>query len=135
MCSSDLDPEHLGMTTLLLTPTTKTGADREVRHQLRRQIARLESDLPPGAGHGAAGGARLLSVGELERVRDDLVRRIHERRFAGGEEQDRARRLREEMWLHPRAHFGRAVSNEQLGEPGCTRWRCWFRLTVSGGCP
>ena len=83
----------------------------------------------------ATGGARLLSVAELERTRDDLVRRIQERRFTGGDEQERKRRLREEMWLDPSAHVGVTVSNAEVGEPGCTRWSSWFRLKVSGGCP
>jgi hypothetical protein len=105
-----------------------------IRRSLRAQIARLESQLPPGPGR-ADRGARLLSLDELERVRDDLVRRIQERRFMGGEEQERKRRLREEMLLDPAAHFGTSVSNAELGEPGCTRWSSWFRLRISGGCP
>ena len=119
------------MTTLLDLPVV---SDADVRRSLRRQIARLEGELPPGRGS-APGGARLLSVAELERVRDELVRRIQERRFAGGEEQERKRRLREGMWLDPRAHTGVTVSNAEVGEPGCTRWASWFRLTVSVGCP
>jgi hypothetical protein len=122
------------MTTLLLAPET-VAPDNAVRAELRRQIARLEADLPPGPGRDAGNGARILSVGELERVRDDLVQKLHERRFTGGEEQDRKRRLREEMLLYPEEHRGAAVSNEDVGEQGCTRWQCWFRLTVSGGCP
>ena len=108
--------------------------DADVRRALRAQIARLEGQLPPGPGR-RDHGARLLSIGELERVRDDLVRRTQERRFTGGEEQERKRRLREQMLLDPRAHFGTAVSNAQVGEPGCTRWSSWFRLSISGGCP
>src|SRR4051812_4436181 len=109
-------------------------SDAEIRRSLRAQIARLERELPVGGGR-ATGGARLLSVGELERVRDDLVRRIQERRFSGGEEQERKRRLREQMWLDPGAYVGIEVSNAEVGEPGCTRWASWFRLTVSSGCP
>ena len=109
-------------------------SDADVRRSLRGQIARLERELPPGRGR-ATGGARVLSVGELERVRDQLVRRIQERRFTGGEEQERKRRLREEMWLDPGSHMGVTVSNAEVGEPGCTRWSSWFRLKVSGGCP
>lgn len=90
--------------------------------------------MPVGPGR-ASGSARLLDLAELEIVRDDLVRRIHERRFAGGEKQERSRRLREEMWLDPAGHRGLTVSNAEVGEPGCTRWQCWFRLRVSGGCP
>jgi hypothetical protein len=108
--------------------------DAEVRRTLRRQIARLEGDLPAGQG-GASRGARLLSVEELECVRDDLVARIQERRFTGGAEQERKRRLREEMLLDPAAHRGTTISNADVGEPGCTRWSSWFRLKVSGGCP
>jgi hypothetical protein len=109
-------------------------SDSDVRRSLRAQIARLEGQLPLGPGRGS-GGARLLSVAELERVRDDLVRRIQARRFAGGDEQERKRRLREELWLDPGAHVGVTVSNAEVGEPGCTRWSSWFRLKVSGGCP
>jgi hypothetical protein len=120
------------MTTLLAIPVM---TDAEVRRTLRRQIARLETDLPHGPGRPSGGGARLLTTAELERIRDDLVRRIQERRFTGGEEQERKRRLREAMLLDPAAHRGATVSNAEVGEPGCTRWQSWFRLKISGGCP
>jgi hypothetical protein len=120
------------MTTLLADPPVIS--DAEVRRSLRTQIARLEAQLPPGAG-GPDRGARLLTMGDLERIRDDLVHRIQERRFTGGEEQERKRRLREEMLLDPAAHFGMSVSNAEVGEEGCTRWSSWFRLRISGGCP
>jgi hypothetical protein len=108
--------------------------EAEVRRTLRSQIAHLEADLPPGRG-GPSSGARLLSVEELERVRDELVVRTQERRFSDGAAQDRKRRLREDMLLDPAAHRGKTVSNAEVGEPGCTRWSSWFRLKVSGGCP
>jgi hypothetical protein len=115
--------------------TVGRGPDaRAARASLRGQIAHLEAQLSPGPGR-RDDGARLLDVGELEHVRDDLVRRIQERRFSGGEEQERKRRLREEMLLDPAAHFGRSVSNAEVGEPGCTRWTSWFRVRISGGCP
>jgi hypothetical protein len=120
------------MTTLLADPGVIAEAD--VRRSLRAQIARLEAQLPPGPG-ARDRGARLLTVDALERIRDDLVRRIQERRFTGGEEQERKRRLREEMLLDPAGHFGMSVSNAEAGEPGCTRWSSWFRLRISGGCP
>jgi hypothetical protein len=110
------------------------AAERGMRRTLRAQIARLEEDLPPGVG-AAAGTARLLAVDELERIRDDLIGRIQDRRFTAGEEQERRRRLREEMLLDPAAHRGMTISNAEVGEPGCTRWSSWFRLKVSGGCP
>jgi hypothetical protein len=122
------------MTALLDLPVVEVVPDAEMRRTLRAQIAKLEAELPPGPG-GADRGARLLSADELERTRDDLVRRIQERRFTGGEEQERKRRLREEMLLDPAAHVGASVSNADVGEPGCTRWTSWFRLRISGGCP
>jgi hypothetical protein len=121
------------VTALLELPVV---SDAEVRRSLRAQITKLESSLSPGPGrHECDGGARLLSVEELERTRDDLVRRIQERRFTGGQEQERKRRLREQMLLDPRSHFGVTVSNADVGQPGCTRWSSWFRLRISGGCP
>jgi hypothetical protein len=134
------------MTTLAATPPAVADvgavADAQVRRSLRTQIARLEAQLvalPATASarprRTAHHGARVPSVEDLERTRDDLVRRIQERRFTGGEEQERKRRLREEMLLDPAAHFGRSVSNAEVGEPGCTRWSSWFRLRISGGCP
>ncbi|HEX6712412.1 MAG TPA: hypothetical protein VF066_03465 [Thermoleophilaceae bacterium] len=125
------------MTTLLANPRlpdVSFVSDADVRRSLRAQIAKLEAELPPGQGNPDR-GARLLTVEQLERTRDDLVRRIQERRFSGGEEQERKRRLREEMLLDPAAHFGMSVSNVEVGEPGCTRWSSWFRLRISGGCP
>jgi hypothetical protein len=122
------------MTTVVDIPVVPVVPDADVRRSLRAQIARLEAQLPPGPGR-RDGGAVLLSVEQLERVRDDLVRRIQERRFTGGEEQERKRRLREEMLLDPASHFGVTVSNAEVGEPGCTRWSSWFRLRISGGCP
>ena len=122
------------MTALLDIPVVEVVPDAEMRRTLRAQIAKLEAELPPGQGRRDR-GARLLSADELERTRDDLVRRIQERRFTGGEEQERKRRLREEMLLDPAAHVGASVSNAEVGEPGCTRWTSWFRLRISGGCP
>lgn len=119
------------MTALLDIPVF---SDVDMRRSLRAQIARLESQLSPGPGR-RDHGARLLSAEQLECVRDDLVRHMQEGRFSGGEEQERKRRLREEMWLDPEAHRGMTVSNADVGEAGCTRWSSWFRLHVSGGCP
>lgn len=110
-------------------------ADRQLRRSLRAQIARLEAQLPPGQGTRGRGGAALVDAAELEGIRDALVRRIQDGRFAGGAEEERMRRLREEMWLDPQAHVGVTVANADVGEPGCTRWSSWFRLRISGGCP
>ena len=120
------------MTTLL------APAPAAMRRTLLSQIARLEADLPPGPGHGGEQRPRLQSLGNLERIRDDLYERIQERRFSGGEEQDRKRRLREEMLLDPASHRGAQVTNAEIGEPGCGAWIClgkWFRIKISSGCP
>jgi hypothetical protein len=133
------DPPRVAQTLGAANPPA--AADAAARRSLRMQIARLEAKLiampghlPPPR-HTGTRGAALTSVDELERIRDDLVRRIQERRFTGGEEQERKRRLREEMLLDPAAHFGVTVENAEVGEPGCTRWSSWFRLTISSGCP
>jgi hypothetical protein len=130
------------MTTPIEMPVVDVVSDAVARRTLRMQIARLESSLislpagpPADPPRRVQRGAVLPSLAELEHTRDALVRRIQERRFTGGEEQERKRRLREEMLLNPAAHFGRTVSNAEVGEPGCTRWSSWFRLRISGGCP
>ena len=105
-----------------------------MRRSLRAQIARLERRLPPGPS-AEGGGARLLSLEELEQMRDGLVHRLQRCRFAGGKQQERQRILRERMALEPAKYFGRSVSNAEVGEPGCGRWSSWFRLRISGGCP
>jgi hypothetical protein len=133
-------------------------SDAAMRRSLREQIARLESESvaleadparrprrgsprrrgsadPARPGRRTHPGAAFLSTAELERIRNQLAHGIRARRFSGGEEQERKRRLREEMLLDPRAHVGVTISNADVGEPGCTRWSSWFRLRVSGGCP
>ena len=59
----------------------------------------------------------------------------------------RSRRLIEEMLLDPESHRWVHVSNEDIGEPGCTHWHVrprygllgmlmrWWRVVVSSGCP
>jgi hypothetical protein len=116
--------------------TQPVAGEASMRRALRAQIARLEAQLPPaGSAAGGRGGATLVGLDELERIRDGLVARIQERRFDDGADQERMRRLREEMWLDPQAHVGVTVANADVGEPGCTRWSSWFRLRISGGCP
>jgi hypothetical protein len=115
--------------------TQPVAGEAAMRRALRAQIARLEAQLPPGSAAGGREGAALVGIEELERIRDGLVGRIQERRFGGGADQERMRRLREDMWLEPQAHVGVTVANADVGEPGCTRWSSWFRLRISGGCP
>src|SRR6188768_1103695 len=90
--------------------------ERAARRSLREQITKLERELAAafvgsfprqGIDFGvsrAPGGPRVLSLGELERVRDDLAerlvdvrRQLHER----AEEEERKRELLERMLLEP----------------------------------
>ena len=132
------------------------------RRSLREQIARLESELAslfcstyPRTGfdwsvRSPRGGPRMLSLGELEALRDELTSRLdHNRRVLG----DRAyveelhRRRIEEMMLRPEEHKWVRIGNEDIGEPGCKHWHVrprwgllgmlmnWWRVRISSGCP
>jgi hypothetical protein len=140
---------------------TSVLTERRVRDDLRRQIARLEARLGelfasafPRQGLewsvGAAGGPRVLGVADLERVRDALVARIHKtqaeiERRADVEERNRG--LLESMIATPRRFPWLRISNQDIGEPGCTHWHSrprwglvgmlavWWRIKLSSGCP
>ena len=95
-------------------------------------------------------GARLLTLGELEKLRDDLVEHLRRGRALLAERADseeQGRRLIEEMLLDPAGHRWVHVSSEDIGEPGCRHWHVrpragvlgmlmrWWRVVVSSGCP
>ena len=118
------------------------GQERPARASLLAQIERLEGKLtelvccdrwrgePEEAG-GPRQGARLLSLGELEAIRDRLVDRVGEGRAdvsARTEAQEAGRRLRESMLLEPGRHRWVRVTNKQIGEPGCLSWHVRPRL-------
>jgi hypothetical protein len=135
--------------------------ERAARADIRRQIAAMELALArlfgsafPRKGIDFAvagiGGPRLLSVDELERVRDALAARIQDVRadlhdYAVVEE--RNRELIEEMIADPASHRWVRVYNEDIGEPGCKHWHAkpkwgplgmllgWWRVKISSGCP
>jgi hypothetical protein len=137
--------------------------ERAVRRTLLDQVSRLEGELasvfcatwprtemphPTVAGRG--GGPRLLSLAELEELRDELAARISDARRALSDRtwvEDRNRRLIEEMMLEPKRHKWRRVSAEDIGEPGCKHWHVrprfgvvgmlmnWWRVVISSGCP
>jgi hypothetical protein len=153
----------------LLPPAPPKGLDtelfrhdeREARADLRRQIAAMELALArlfgsafPRKGIEFAvsgmGGPRLLSVDELERVRDGLAARIQEVKadlhdYAVVEQDNRA--LIERMTADPGSHKWVRVYNEDIGEPGCKNWHVkprwgplgmlmgWWRVKISSGCP
>src|SRR3954464_14349710 len=135
--------------------------EREARADLRRQIAAMELALARLFGSAfprkgvdfsvsGMGGPRLLSVDELEKVRDGLAARIQEVKadlhdYAVVEEANRE--LIEEMTANPASYKWVRVYNEDIGEPGCKHWHAkprwgvlgmllgWWRVKISSGCP
>ena len=131
------------------------------RRTLLDQIGRLEGELAqlfcatyPRTGFDwgvpSRGGPRLLSLGELERIRDELAVRLEENRRALSERtrvEEQNRCLIEEMQLEPERFRWRRVGNCDIGEPGCKHWHVrprlgllgmlmgWWRVRISSGCP
>jgi DNA-binding transcriptional regulator YhcF (GntR family) len=129
-----------------------------VRRTLRRQIAHLEWQLASHPEHRADAEApyprepvgRLVGLEELERLRDDLVRRLRKADAAAedrGEREGAARERLEAMIEEPAAHKWDVVTDADLGEPGCRTYEVqpalgpigalmnWWQVKVSGGCP
>ena len=135
--------------------------ERAARRTLRAQIGRLERELTstcldacprldPGPPLPSLAGPRMLSLGELERVRDALADRIaHVRDDLDAQllRQAESRTLLERMFADPPAYKWMRVSNAQLGEPGCKHFHVrprlgpvgllagWWHVKVSSGCP
>lgn len=134
--------------------------ERPGRSELRRQIARLEAELAfyPAESQGPGETTHPLlrpkghvaDMAELEAIRDELVERLRRAREVAdrrGERQRRARARFEEMVSDPASHKWEAVSQQDLGEPGCASWEVqprwgpvgalmnWWRVKVSSGCP
>jgi hypothetical protein len=135
--------------------------ERAARRALRTQIARLERELASAviaayprleAGRASVrvSGPRLLGLGELERIRDDLAGRlaeVRERAARQGERQAAKRVLIERMLLEPADYKWVRVSNADIGEPGCKNWHVvprlglvgmlagWWHVKISSGCP
>jgi DNA-binding transcriptional regulator YhcF (GntR family) len=149
-----------------LDPEVEAPAEedaRAARQGLRNQIARLEADLAAYPEQAAQAGieeaapepiagpiARVADIGELEAVRDQLLDRLHRVR-AEAKRRNRtegaARRRLDSMLEDPEAHKWEAVSNSEMGEPGCSEYKVqpawgpvgalmsWWRVKVSSGCP
>jgi hypothetical protein len=135
--------------------------ERAARRSLLDQIAKLEADLAalfctayPRTGFEwgvpSRGGPHLLSLGELERVRDGLAERLETNRRELSERtyvEERNRCLIEEMQFEPEKHQWVRVSSADIGEPGCKHWHVrprlgllgmlmgWWRVRISSGCP
>jgi hypothetical protein len=141
----------------------EVGVDeRLARHDLRRQVGRLEHELAGLFGeafgrveldHRVAAGAdqpRILDLGELERLRDDLAERVAEARLDLAQRarvETGNRELLREMIAAPAEFKWVRVSRADVGEPGCGAWHSrprlgpigmlmgWWQVKVSSGCP
>jgi hypothetical protein len=135
--------------------------ERAARRTLRGQIDRLERELsdafvtafsmggleqPPAF----AATPKLLTLGELERVRDDLADRLYGARTTiarRADEQEAKRVLLERMLLDPGSYRFVRIARSELGEPGCGAWQVrprmgligmlmgWWQVKLSSGCP
>jgi hypothetical protein len=139
-----------------------TQDEGAARRSLRAQIAKLERELSdafvtaaamgglPARGGRAGGQARLLDLGELELVRDDLAQRLADARAhieQRADAQERARVHLERMLLEPGKYRFSRVARAELGEPGCGAWHVrprlgligmlmgWWQVKLSSGCP
>jgi hypothetical protein len=136
--------------------------ERLARAELRRQVGRLEHELASlfaeafgrvEIGHrvdALAAEPRILDLGELERLRDELAERIAEARLTLRERarvETANRELLRQMLASPADFKWVRVSRDDLGEPGCGHWHSrprlgpigmlmgWWRVRVSSGCP
>jgi hypothetical protein len=140
--------------------------ERAARCTLRGQVEKLERELAEAAARTSADdgiewslaarsesaptGPRLLSLGELERLRDDLAERLHEVRVVHAERAAREALKRDELarlLRDPAAHPGVRITRREIGEPGCGAWESrprlgligmlagWWHVKISSGCP
>jgi hypothetical protein len=120
--------------------------ERELVSACLDACPRLEMPVPPRS----LAGPRMLSLGELERVRDELAGRLAQVREDADAQllrQAESRALLERMFADPPAYKWLRVSNAQLGEPGCKHFHVrprlgpigllagWWHVKVSSGCP
>jgi hypothetical protein len=134
---------------------------RAARRTLRRQIARLERELSEAfvtayrmgglqRPQEAGSEARILDLGELEQVRDELAQRLRAARATIEEraEVEAANRVRlEKMLLEPGKYRFVRIARSDVGEPGCGAWQVrprlgligmlmgWWQVKLSSGCP
>jgi hypothetical protein len=156
-----LDPQVAGPPVSPLLPGVIEVDERAARRSLLEQIARLEAELSAlfcttfprhgfDWGVSSRGGPRVLTLSELERVRDALVERLQINRAELGQRthvEEQYRRLIEEMMLSPEEHQWERVSAADIGERGCKHWHVrpkwgvlgvimsWWRVVISSGCP
>jgi hypothetical protein len=138
--------------------------ERAARRTLRDQIARLERELAdafvtafemrglpqPAPPTFPSAQARMLDLGELEIVRDELAERLRDARATISRRADEIAEKRlvlERMLLAPGDYRFVRISSRELGEPGCGVWQVrprlgligmlmgWWQVKLSSGCP
>jgi len=141
-------------------PAVESG-ERAARRSLRAQVARLEREcsaivadgFPHLGAHGCglpSQGPSLLTLGQLERLRDQLAGRLQELRRRAAERAERecrARELLEAMKLEPARYKFVRLPVADLGQGTCGVWEVrprlgligmlagWWQLKLSSGCP
>ena len=136
--------------------------ERAAREALRAQVAKLERELsgvvahtfPHISPHDPEGeglsGPRLLTLAELERLRDRLVLRVGEVQAQAADRaalERRSRALLERMKLEPGHYKFVRVPVADLGDGHCGVWEVrprlgligmlagWWHVKLSSGCP
>jgi hypothetical protein len=164
-----LPPKDSVALTLVRVPDAPARLDvftdeRAARRTLREQISRLERALAdtfvtafemgglpqPASAMAPPAPARLLGLGDLEVVRDDLTERLREARTTISERADEIAEKRlvlERMLLRPADYKFVRISCRELGDPGCGAWQVrprmgligmlmgWWQVKLSSGCP
>ena len=150
------------LTALPSGPAVGEDVELAARRSLRAQIVKLERQLAEAFVTAAPMGAvepalltstaqpRLLTLGELELVRDELTERLQAARARISERAERqqaARLLLERALLEPGKYRFMRIERSELGEPGCGAWEVrprlgligmlmgWWQVKLSSGCP
>jgi len=136
--------------------------ERPARVELRRQVGRLERELAGLLAEGfgrvtvdyrvaaVAAAPRVLDLGELEQLRDELAERVADARVTLREQAEveaQNRDLLRQMIASPADFKWAIVTRDDLGLPSCGAWHSrprlgpigmlmgWWRVKVSSGCP
>jgi hypothetical protein len=135
--------------------------ERAARQSLRVQIARLERELGQLVARmfpdpirfeplPRLGGPRLLSLGELEALRDAMAERVAEATDRAAEIEENHslnRELLERMRRDPRRYKFMRIAAIDVGERGCGHYEVrprlglvgmlagWWQVKLSSGCP
>ncbi|MEA2274125.1 MAG: hypothetical protein QOI98_2833 [Solirubrobacteraceae bacterium] len=154
---NDLRPGSVAFPAHLPTEVDESAA----RRTLRAQVARLERELGQVVARAfpnpiayepvpALGGPKLLSLGELEALRDALADRICDAADAAAELAEchsLNRELLERMRRDPRSYKFVRIASADIGERGCGVYHVrprlglvgmlagWWQVKLSSGCP